>query len=91
MSHKSHGQLTKELNEAKQKVALGGVYAHYKHPDDTYRVTGFGFIESTDEVAVIYQSVREPELVFVRPLASWLEMAENDSGSVPRFSRTGLE
>ena len=83
--HKNHEQLHQELYEAKGKVQVGGIYSHYKHPENTYQVTGLAFIESTDELSVIYQATYDQGLVFVRPLSSWLETPNLNGKKVPRF------
>jgi hypothetical protein len=84
--HKNHQQLHQELVEARQQVSIGGIYAHYKFPENTYQVTGLGILEATDEVCVLYQATYDPELVFVRPLSSWLETPTWNGQKVERFS-----
>lgn len=68
--HKNHEQLHRELDEAREQVRVGGVYSHYKHPNNTYLVTSLGIIEASDELCVIYQATYDQGLVFVRPLSS---------------------
>ncbi len=84
-NHKDHKTLHAELADAKAKVIVGGTYAHYKYPENHYKVIGLGFREATDEVCVIYQAQYDPELVFVRELSSWLETPEFEGKPVPRF------
>ncbi|MFA7614812.1 MAG: DUF1653 domain-containing protein [Candidatus Caldatribacteriota bacterium] len=86
-NHKNHQQLHQELEEAKKQVEVGGIYSHYKYPENTYQVINLGFIETTDEVCVIYQATYDKELVFVRPLSSWLETPEWNGKKAPRFKR----
>ncbi len=85
LNHKNHDQFYQELNDAKQKVIIGGIYSHYKYPENTYRVTALGFTEATDEVCVIYQATYDPDLVFIRPVCSWLETPQWNGQKVPRF------
>jgi hypothetical protein len=84
-NHKKHNQLHQELEEAERRVVVGGIYSHYKYPENTYKVINLGFIEATDSVCVIYQAVYDQKLVFVRPLDSWLETLSWDGGEVARF------
>lgn len=81
MVHKTHKQLEKELNEAGEKVKVGGIYSHYKHPENFYKVIGLGFRESTDDLCVIYQAEYKKRLIFIRELDSWLEKP----GGVEKF------
>jgi hypothetical protein len=84
-NHKNHKQLHRELDEAKKLVEVGAIYSHYKYPDNTYLVTSLGFIEASDEVCVIYQATYDQDLIFVRPLSSWLETPEQDGEKIARF------
>lgn len=86
---KSYEALKQELQEAASRVEVGGLYAHYKHSELPYKIKGFAVWEATDEVAVLYQPVHQPEVVFVRPLAVWLETVEWEGRAVPRFSKVG--
>jgi hypothetical protein len=83
--HKTHEQLHKELEEAKNKVKVGGIYSHYKYPENTYEVLNLGFREATDEVCVIYQATYNKQLIFIREVKSWLESPELNGVRVPRF------
>lgn len=74
------------MEQAKQLVQIGGIYAHYKHPENTYKVLELGFLEATDEVCVIYQATYDLTLIFVRPLSSWLETPTLNGKTVPRFT-----
>ncbi len=84
-NHKNHEQLHQELEEASKKVVVGGVYSHYKYPENTYKVIHLACIESSDEICVIYQATYDSELIFVRPLSSWLEIVEWKDGKIERF------
>lgn len=86
-NHKNHQQMHEELAEAKKLVEVGAIYSHYKYPENTYQVINLGFIEATDDVCVIYQAKYDPELIFVRPLSSWLETPEWQGEVVPRFKK----
>ena len=84
-NHKNHNQLHQELEEAEKQVVVGGIYAHYKYPENTYKVINLGFIEATDSVCVIYQATYDQKLVFVRPLDSWLEILDWKGREIARF------
>ena len=83
--HKPEEELKSALAEAASKVRLNGLYSHYKNPDKLYRVINLALTEADDEVCVIYEAQYGRKLVFVRPLASWLEKVEIDGTEVPRF------
>lgn len=85
--HKSYEQLHQELDAAAEHVAIEGIYAHYKNPDQTYKVTGLGITEWDDEICVMYRAQYDEALVFVRPLKSWLEKVEWAGGLLERFTR----
>lgn len=82
---KSYEQIKQELAEAFAKIEVGAIYAHYKHPELPYMIKGFAVWEATDEVAVLYQPLHEPEVVFVRPLKVWLETVDWEGKTMPRF------
>ncbi len=73
MAHKGHEAIGKEIDDAKKRVKIGGIYSHYKNPDMLYEVIGFAVQESTDKLCVIYQAKYGKKLTFVRDLDSWLE------------------
>ena len=88
--HKSHELMHEELKKAQVKVKMGGVYSHYKYPDNTYRVINFGFREATDEICVVYQATYDEELIFIRELASWLATVVKDGKKMPRFKLVSI-
>ena len=83
--HKKHTELHKELELAEKKVVIGGIYSHYKHSGNTYKVLRLGFLEADDSVCVIYEATYDQELTFVRPLESWLEAVDWNRKKVSRF------
>lgn len=84
--HKSHETLLNELNVAASKVKVGGMYCHYKNPQLTYKVLRLAFMESDDNICVIYEAQYDSQLVFVRPLDSWLDKVEWKSKVIDRFT-----
>lgn len=90
MAHLTMDELADMLAMAKTKVIIGGQYAHYKHPDQLYRVTGLSILEATDEVAVKYAPVDNPEVEFVRSLTGWLQTVDWNGQAVPRFTEVAV-
>ncbi len=88
-THKEQLVLAKEIDDAKAKVHIGSRYMHYKGADKIYEVIGFGFLEATDELCVIYQARYGEGLTFLRPLTVWLEQVEWEGRTVPRFTEIG--
>lgn len=84
---KSYGQLRQELKGFEDKITIGAAYAHYKHPELPYTAVGFAVREETDDVAVLYRPLHEPEVTFVRPASAWLETVEWQGKTVPRFRK----
>ena len=83
--HKPRQVLLAELKEAARLVGVGQKYVHYKSPDKTYTVINIAITEVDDELCVIYQADYSPELVFVRPLSSWLEKVQYKGKAIDRF------
>jgi hypothetical protein len=79
--------LTKEIESAKELITVGAKYRRHKSSDKIYRVTGLGFLESNDELCVIYQAQYGEHLTFLRPLTVWLEKVGWEGKIVPRFSK----
>lgn len=87
MAHRPLAELTKDVAAAALRVQVGGKYAHYKHPEQPYTVTGLAILEATDGVAVLYRVEEKGEQVtFIRPLDDWLSTVEWNGRTVPRFS-----
>lgn len=87
MAHKSLSELGEELCKAGEFVAIGGTYAHYKHPELHYKVTGLSVWEPTDEIVVLYEAQYGEHICFARPLEVWLETVEHEGATVPRFTK----
>jgi len=85
--HKPQDELVNKLEQAKEAVAVGGVYQHYKQPDKSYKVLHLAITESDDELCVIYQAQYEERLIFVRPLKSWLDKVNYNGNLINRFTR----
>lgn len=78
MAHTPAAELAKVLEDAATEVAVGARYVHYKSPDKPYKVLSLALMEADEAPAVVYQAQDEHGLVFVRPLASFLEDVGNN-------------
>jgi len=84
--HPSHETLLGQLDDAATKVAVGGLYYHYKNPQLHYKVVGLGVTEADNSICVVYEAQYDKHLVFVRPLASWLDKVEWQNKVSDRFT-----
>jgi hypothetical protein len=84
--HKSQKMLVDEITLASKLVKVGENYRHYKQPDNLYKVLNLAITEADDSLCVIYQACYGEELIFVRPLESWLETVKWNGKLVKRFS-----
>lgn len=73
MAHTSADVLAEVLKDAATKVEVGARYAHYKSPDKPYTVLALALMEADEAPAVVYRADYDQNLVFVRPLAGFLE------------------
>ena len=64
---------------------ISGRYRHYK--GNEYEVIGEGTHTETEEKLVIYRSVKDPAVIWVRPYEMFFEMVEVDGLTVPRFTK----
>jgi len=90
MAHKTGDELRTELKQASKLIEVGAKYYHYKHPEDTYTVTGLVIIESDDSVGVLYSADydRLKGITFLRPLDSFLDKVTLEDGTiVNRFNK----
>lgn len=63
-----------------------GRYRHFKGGE--YDLVSIAQHTETDELLVVYRSVKEPDRLWVRPLAMFVEQVERPEGTFPRFERT---
>jgi len=70
--HIPESELTKKLNNAKEQVKIGSKYFHYKNPNQFYLILNLAIDEASETVSVIYQSLYGKNIIFVRPLESFL-------------------
>ena len=64
---------------------ISGRYRHYK--GNEYEVIGEGTHTETEEKLMIYRSVKDPAVIWVRPYEMFFEMVEVDGLTVPRFTK----
>jgi len=64
---------------------MKGRYKHYK--GNEYEVMGTARHSETEEVLVVYFSVKSPEQLWVRPLTMFVEEIELNGNKVPRFEK----
>lgn len=83
MSEYTQETLAVRLEEAKQKVAVGSQYRHYK--DRLYTVLTIGLNEETLEPCVVYQAEYGEKLIWIRPISDWLKKVEWNEALVDRF------
>jgi hypothetical protein len=74
--------LHERVHDAAGKVDVGAYYEHYKYKH-RYRVLGLGFIKENAELAVVYQAQYGEKLMWIRPLANFLDVIDG----VPRFKK----
>lgn len=84
--HLTQDELSEALKDAKQKVAIGAVYRHYKSSDMTYRVKDIVIHEADNEPHVVYQAEYGNKITFTRPVSVWLEKVTYGGRLVPRFT-----
>ena len=87
MNHVSQIELRRRIQAAEELVTIGARYAHYKHPELSYIVSGLAIREDTQEVSVIYTAEYDERIPFIRTLESFAGIIEADGVSVPRFRR----
>jgi hypothetical protein len=85
--HKSQEELQAALQSAGQQVIVGGLYTHYKNPEQEYKVIHLAITEWDDDLCVIYQAQYAAQIIFVRPLKSWLQKVEWQGALVDRFTK----
>ncbi|HXR49969.1 MAG TPA: DUF1653 domain-containing protein [Verrucomicrobiae bacterium] len=80
-----YDQLIDTLAAARIKVTPGTHWRHYK--GNEYLVKDIVLIEATNEVAVLYASLEQPAVAFVRPFTSWHEQVDIGGRLISRFSK----
>ena len=76
-----------KLQAAQKKVQTGEKYAHYKNPTKPYVVLSVALLEANEEPCVVYQSLGDDKLIWVRSLTSFFERIESSGVTVARFQK----
>ena len=75
-------------------IRPGDIYHHYKSVDAKYEIIALVLDEETEEPLVVYRSVQDPRLIWVRKYTSWCERVEvkhqDRVALVDRFSLVSL-
>lgn len=85
MTHLSRDENIELLQLAEMTVPPG-LYKHYKE-GDLYRVIGHCLLETTELAGVQYHAEDDPEIVWVRPLMSFVERVGTDRPRPKRFTK----
>ena len=85
MAHKNQEQLILEIKEATERVRVGALYFHYKHPEELYIVESVGFFEETEEICVGYRALYGKGILWVRKMENFLEEVKVAGKKVRRF------
>lgn len=83
---KSQAELKLEIIEAGKRVKIGGIYAHYKNPSHTYSVLDLAVNTEYDSIWVMYKSLYEEQLIFLRSVDEWCDDVEKDGRMMKRFT-----
>ncbi len=88
MAHKTSVELFALISDAKEKVKVGGIYFHYKHPEQLYTLMDVIIIEETDTAGVLYRAEYDElkGIVFMRPIEGFLAQVEVEGKLVNRFT-----
>jgi hypothetical protein len=87
MGHQTEDELQRAIRNAKEEVEVGGIYYHYKTPDKYYVVESIGFLESSEEICVVYRALYDKGIVWVRTLENFTEMVGGNLMWKKRFMK----
>ena len=83
--HTDESLLIEKMKSVREQIKPGEIWHHYRDPSKLYKIIDLVFMEATEEVAVIYQSLYGQKLVWVRSWAIWSEQVEYKGAFYPRF------
>ena len=83
---KTQIQLRREIDRARQHVKLGGIYVHYKDSSHTYEVVDLAVNTEQDTIWVVYTSLYDERLTFLRSIDEWCDDVEKDGKIMRRFT-----
>lgn len=88
MDHLTQDEILKRVNKARKLVEVGGLYAHYKHPDQYYVIESVGCLEETEELCVCYRALYGKGILWVRTLEKFMKKVKLGNGKkVCRFTK----
>ncbi len=76
-------ELVERLEVASKKIGKGDRYVHYRSKDKPYEIVDIALLEATEEPCVVYKSLYQPYITWVRPVSVFIE----DVGDGPRFRK----
>ena len=87
MEKKSFEELSRMIEDAEERVKIGGIYSHYKNRENTYRVESILVIQEPQSIGVVYKALYDDHenVKFVRPYEEFTEQVEVDGEMVDRF------
>ena len=72
-------------------MEVGATYSHYRNPENQYIVTSLTVIVATQSIGVAYRkktgSKALQEVIWIRPLESWIEQISINKEVIPRFQK----
>ena len=74
-----------ELEKAKKKIKIDGIYRHYKNAEHRYKVRNIAISENDMKLVVVYEALYGDGFVWVRTLENWLEKVKIGDKFVYRF------
>ena len=86
-NHTDESVLIARMEAVQKQIQPGEIWHHYKDPSKLYKIIDLDFLEATEEVAVVYQSLYGNQLVWVRSWAIWSEQVEYQGVLCPRFKK----
>ncbi len=86
-NHTDESVLVAKMQDVQKEIQPGEIWHHYKDPSKLYKIIDLAFLEGTEEVAVIYQSLYGHKLVWVRSWVIWSEQVEYKGVAYSRFKR----
>jgi hypothetical protein len=86
-THMLSQPLITKIQHSAANIEVGGIYHHYRNPNQLYRVIAIGLQEANEESCVVYESLYGDHIVWVRNVSVWLDTVEHQGQSVPRFQK----
>jgi hypothetical protein len=84
-----HSELAAQIEAAKERVVVGGIYYHWKNPGQYYQVDDLGFCEWDETLCVIYHQIgKKHQFPWIRRLHGedgWLSPVQTEAGETDRF------